>query len=65
MQVEVWDKNGNVMVVESVDARELVASGEYFFQEPVENKPTRGRKLKVEANVMDVVPDVVSELDDA
>lgn len=36
--ITVYDKNGKASTVEGVDAREYVASGEYFFEAPAKKK---------------------------
>lgn len=41
---KVYDANGNTFDVESVDAREYVASGNYFYENPLEVKEVEEEK---------------------
>lgn len=41
---KVYDANGNTFDVESVDAREYVASGNYFYENPLEVKDVEEEK---------------------
>jgi hypothetical protein len=46
--IVIYDKAGNASEMRSVDAKECVESGEYFYQKPVKEKPeTKQSKAKL------------------
>lgn len=50
----VYDSNGKSYDVESVDAREYVASGNYFHQNPLDGKHVEENAVVVSTDSVDI-----------
>lgn len=51
--INVYDANGNMLTVESVDAREYVATGNYFYRKPEEVKESAKPESPIETGETD------------